>query len=153
MKGYKFCISYWKRYTSSVSATPPAIEISTPREIITTFFPPHLPSWIFPRGCWPSPVLFELLGLPFEPSFLLVVGLVVSFDDVPPSYPVLAQTSLGVFAWSATLLSPPMLQTAGTTVRSKRKHFNRPRSISLFALPLRSCLVQTRTRLLIVSLA
>jgi len=46
-----------------------------------------------------------------------------------------------------------MLQTAGNTVCSKRKHFNRPRSISLLTLSLRGCLVKTRTRLPIVSTA
>jgi len=46
-----------------------------------------------------------------------------------------------------------MLQTAGNTVCSKEKHFNRPRSISLFSLSLRGCLVKTRTRLPIVSTA
>ena len=93
------------------------------------------------------------MGLLFESSFLLVVGFVVFFDDVPPSYPPLTQASLGAFGRSATLLSPPMLQMAGSTVCSKRKDFNRPRSISLFSLPLRDCLVQTRMRLLIVSTA
>jgi len=44
-----------------------------------------------------------------------------------------------------------MLQTAWNTVCSKGKHFNRPRSISLFSLCLRGCLVKTRTRLPIVS--
>jgi len=46
-----------------------------------------------------------------------------------------------------------MLQTAGNTVYSKGKHFNRPLSISLFSLSLRGCLVKTRTRLPIVSTA
>jgi len=46
-----------------------------------------------------------------------------------------------------------MLQTAGNTVCSKGKHFNRPRSISLFSLSLRGCLVKTQTRLPIVSTA
>jgi len=46
-----------------------------------------------------------------------------------------------------------MLQTAGYTVCSKRKPFNRPRSISLLSLFLRGCLVKTRTRLPIVSTA
>jgi len=46
-----------------------------------------------------------------------------------------------------------MLQTAGYTFCSKRKPFNRPRSISLLSLSLRGCLVKTRTRLLIVSTA
>jgi len=47
----------------------------------------------------------------------------------------------------------PMLQTAGNTVWSKGKHFNWPRSISLYSLSLKGCLVKTRTRLLIVSTA
>jgi len=46
-----------------------------------------------------------------------------------------------------------MLQTAGNTVCSKGKLFSRPRSISLFCLSLRGCLVKTRTRLPIVSTA
>jgi len=46
-----------------------------------------------------------------------------------------------------------MLQTAGYTVCSKRKPFNRLRSISLLSLSLRGCLVKTRTRLPIVSTA
>jgi len=46
-----------------------------------------------------------------------------------------------------------MLQTAGNTVCSKGKHFNRPRSISLFSLSWRGGLVKTRTRLPIVSTA
>jgi len=46
-----------------------------------------------------------------------------------------------------------MLQTAGYTVCSKRKPFNRPWSISLLSLSLRACLVKTRMRLPIVSSA
>ena len=46
----------------------------------------------------------------------------------------------------------PMLQTAGTTVRSRRKLFNRLRSISPFSFPQRLP-SQTRTRLPIVSTA
>jgi len=46
-----------------------------------------------------------------------------------------------------------MLQTAGYMVCSKRKPFNRQRSISLLSLSLRGCLVKTRTRLPIVSTA
>jgi len=42
--------------------------------------------------------------------------------------------SLRVSALSPTLSSTPMLQTAGNTVCSKRKLFNRPWSISLFSL-------------------
>jgi len=47
---------------------------------------------------------------------------------------LLLYTSFRASAWSATLFSTPMLQTAGNTVCSKRKHFNRPRSISLSSL-------------------
>ena len=54
---------------------------------------------------------------------------------------------------SATLFSTPMLQTARYTVCSKRKHFNRPRSISLLSFSLRGCLVKTRTRFPIVPTA
>ena len=54
-------------------------------------------------------------------------------------------------ALSATLFSTLILQTAGHTVRSKRKHFNRPRSISLLSFSLRGCLVKTRTGFPIVS--
>jgi len=50
-------------------------------------------------------------------------------------------------------LSMPMLQTAGYTVCSRRKYFNRLRSISLLSFSLRHCLVKTRTRFLIVSTA
>jgi len=46
-----------------------------------------------------------------------------------------------------------MLQTARYTVCSKRKHFNRPRSISLLSFSLRGCLVKTRTRFPIVPTA
>ena len=69
------------------------------------------------------------------------------------SLPRICSASLRAFAWSATLFSTPMLQMAGNTVCSKGKHFNRPRSISLFSLSLRGCLVETRTRLPIVSTA
>ena len=50
------------------------------------------------------------------------------------SLPRFCSASLRAFARSATISSPPMLQTAGYTVCSKRKHFNRPLSISLFSL-------------------
>jgi len=46
-----------------------------------------------------------------------------------------------------------MLQTAGYTVCSKRKHFNRLRLISLLSFSLRGCLVKTRTGFPIVSTA
>ena len=46
-----------------------------------------------------------------------------------------------------------MLLTAGNTVCSKRKDFNRPRSISQFSLSPRGCLVKTRTRLPIVPMS
>jgi len=61
--------------------------------------------------------------------------------------------SLRAAAQLATLSLTPMLRTAGNTVCSKRKHFNRPRSISLFSLSSRGCLVKTRTRLPIVPTA
>jgi len=69
------------------------------------------------------------------------------------SLPRFCSASLRAFARSATLFSTPMLQTAGNTVCSKGKHFNRPRSIALFSLSLRGCLGKTRTRLPIVSTA
>ena len=69
------------------------------------------------------------------------------------SLPRLCSASLRAFARSARLYSPPMWQTAGNTVCSKRKHFNRPRSISLLSLSLRGCQVKTRARLPIVSTA
>ena len=67
--------------------------------------------------------------------------------------PRFCSTSLRALARSATLFSTAMLQTAGYTVCSKRKQFNRPRSISLLSFSLRGCLVETRTRFPIVSTA
>jgi len=59
-----------------------------------------------------------------------------SVDDVssPFSLPCICSASLRVSARLATPFSTPMLQTAGNKLCSKRKHFNRPRSFSLFSL-------------------
>jgi len=55
------------------------------------------------------------------------------FGPITPSFHCCFAASLSVRTVGNTL--SPMLQTAGTTVRSRRTHFNRPRSISLFSLP------------------
>jgi len=67
--------------------------------------------------------------------------------------PRFCSASLRAFAWSATLFSTHMLQTAGYTVCSKRNHFNRPRWISLVSFSLRGWLVKNRTRFPIVPTA
>ena len=57
--------------------------------------------------------------------------------------PLFCSASLGAVARSATLFSTPMLQMAGYTVCSKREHFNRPQSMSLFSFSLKGCLFRT----------
>ena len=75
-------------------------------------------------------------SLRFIPLGLLHSGLMdfVFFWWCFLSLPRFCSASLRALARSATLSSPPMLQTARYTVCSNRKHLNRPWSISLFSL-------------------
>jgi len=122
-------------------------------EIITTF-PNSTTIYVFALGggvipplCFPS--------LRFIPLGFLLSGL-MDFVFVLMMFPLPAPRLLCLalsFARSATLSWMPLLQTAGYTVCSKRKHFTRPRSISLLSFSLRGCLVKTQTRFPIVSTA
>ena len=119
-------------------------------EIITTF-PNSTHHHGFALGGGGIPPLHSP-SLRFIPLGLLHSGLMdfVFFWWCFLSLPHFCSASLRASAQLATLSSTPMLQTAGNTVCSKRKHFNRPWSISLFSLSSRGCLVKTPTRLPIV---
>ena len=122
-------------------------------EIITTF-PNSTSRNEFALGGGVIPPL-DYPSLRFIPFGLLLSGL-MDFVFLWWSFlflPYFCSASLRAFARSATLFSTPMLQTARYTVCSKRKHFNRPRLISLLFFSLRGCLVKTQTCFPIVSTA
>ena len=98
---------------SSSTSTNTALSVSCTRTLCELH--PPLPA-LLPSSCsWALASLFLRVVLLYHPLFPLALRCLAA--------------SLSVRTVGNTL--SPMLQTAGTTVRSRRKHFNRPWSISL----------------------
>ena len=88
---------------------------------------------------WAAPALSLSCTLSLPPYFLYHVlapwrpCFSGSFGSISPSFRLRIAASVSIRTVGNTL--SPMLQTAGTIVRSRRKYFNRPQSISPFSWP------------------
>jgi len=116
----------------TISSTHPAIEISTTWKFIINHYHPRTLSELHPYSPWarPRPSRRTSLMMSLGPGVLVSRGCLAL---LPPSVRSRFATSLTARMVGNTL--SPMLLTAGTTIPSRRKPFNRSRSISPLSSP------------------
>ena len=128
-----------------MSSTPSAIEISTPWEFIVKIHHLRTLSELRPHSPWAplalsfnsTCILRELHPLPLT---LVPLSCSWALAFLSPGVVRLSHSRFPLVFFAASLRActvgntlSPMLHTAGTTLRSRRKIFNQPRSSSSFA--------------------